>query len=77
MRSNVRRDLSFKDVKVYKPGWLGYAGTLSAPAENEDFVNIGAMNHHIGSLQNRVAELEKELADGNMKNLPSSPFRDA
>ena len=43
----VLRDLGFKDVKVYKPGWLGYAARLSAPAEDEVFVNIGAMNRQI------------------------------
>jgi len=59
--ATVLRDLGFKDVKVYKPGWLGYAGTLSAPADDEVFVNIGAMNRLIFSLQARIDKLEKEL----------------
>ncbi|QJR12280.1 Thiosulfate sulfurtransferase [Usitatibacter rugosus] len=58
----VLRDLGFKDVKVYEESWLGYAGNLSAPAENEVFVNVGALNGRLGSLQSRVNELEAELA---------------
>jgi thiosulfate/3-mercaptopyruvate sulfurtransferase len=60
--ATVLRDLGFKDVKVYKPGWLGYAARLSAPAEDEAFVNIGALNRYIMSLQIRIELLEKELA---------------
>jgi thiosulfate/3-mercaptopyruvate sulfurtransferase len=56
------RDLGFKDVKLYKPGWLGYAGALAAPAADETFVNIGALNQHIRSLEARIAELEKQVA---------------
>jgi thiosulfate/3-mercaptopyruvate sulfurtransferase len=58
----VLRDLGFKDVKLYEPSWLGYAGVLSAPAEREVFVNVGALNGRIGALQGRVGELEAELA---------------
>jgi len=58
----VLRDLGFKDVKVHEPSWLGYAGALSAPAENEVFVNVGALNGKISSLQGRVKDLEAELA---------------
>ena len=58
----VLRDLGFKDVKVHEPSWLGYAGILSAPAEGEVFVNVGALNGRIGSLQSRVMDLEAELA---------------
>ena len=58
----VLRDLGFPDVKVYKPGWLGYAPRLSAPAEDEAFINIGAMKRQIGSLQARIDKLEKEMA---------------
>jgi len=55
------RDLGFSNVKVYEASWLRYAGVLSAPAENEVFVNVGALNGRIGSLQNRVRSLETEL----------------
>ena len=57
----VLRDLGFKDVKVHEPSWLGYASVLSAPAEKEVFVNIGALNGRIASLQGRVKELEGEI----------------
>jgi thiosulfate/3-mercaptopyruvate sulfurtransferase len=60
--ATVLRELGFKDVKIYEPSWLVYAGTLSAPANNETFVNVGALTSRIGSLQSRIDELEKELA---------------
>jgi thiosulfate/3-mercaptopyruvate sulfurtransferase len=60
--ASVLRDLGFNDVKVYEPGWLGYASVLSAPAEQETFLNVGALNGRIASLQGRVQELEAELA---------------
>jgi thiosulfate/3-mercaptopyruvate sulfurtransferase len=56
-------DLGFKDVKLYKPGWLGYAGAFSAPAADETFVNMGALNHLIRSLEARIDELEKKIAE--------------
>jgi thiosulfate/3-mercaptopyruvate sulfurtransferase len=62
MTAAVLRELGFKDVKVYEPSWLGYAGTLSAPAEREVFVNVGAINGRVAALQGRVGELEAELA---------------
>ena len=58
----VLRDLGFRNVKVHEPSWLGYAGVLSAPVENEVFVNVGALNARIGSLQGKVRELEAEVA---------------
>jgi len=58
----VLRDLGFANVKVYEPSWLGYAGVLSAPAEQETYLNVGALNGRIGSLQSRIEELEAELA---------------
>ena len=58
----VLRDLGFSNVKVYEPSWLGYAGVLSAPAGDEVFVNVGALNGQIMSLQNRLRLLEDELA---------------
>jgi len=58
----VLRDLGFKDVKVYEPSWLGYAGVLSAPAADEVFVNVGALNGKISSLQGRVRALESDIA---------------
>lgn len=58
----VLRDLGFTNVKVYEPSWLGYAGVLNAPAGNEVFVNVGALNGQISSLQGRLRTLEDELA---------------
>jgi thiosulfate/3-mercaptopyruvate sulfurtransferase len=59
--ASVLRDLGFKDVKLYEPSWLGYAAVLSAPAEREVFVNIGALNARIAGLQGKLGELEAEL----------------
>jgi thiosulfate/3-mercaptopyruvate sulfurtransferase len=61
----VLRDLGFRDVKVHEPSWLGYAGVLSAPAEDEVFINVGSLNSRIGALQSRVADLESELKKMN------------
>lgn len=58
----VLRDLGFRDVKVHEPSWLGYAGVLSAPAEKEVFVNVGALNSMVSSLARRMRDLEAELA---------------
>ena len=60
--ANVLRDLGFKDVKVYEPSWLGYAGVLSAPAANETFLNVGVLNGQLASMKGRIDELEAELA---------------
>ncbi len=58
----VLRDLGFSNVKVFEPSWLGYAGVLSAPAGAEVFVNVGALNGRMASLQNRINALEAELS---------------
>lgn len=58
----VLRELGFSNVKVYEPSWLGYAGVLSAPAANEVFVNVGALNGQIATLHARLRALEAELA---------------
>ena len=60
--ATVLRDLGFKDVKVYEPSWLGYAGLLGQPATHEVFLNVGALNGRIGALTGRLAEVEAELA---------------
>lgn len=59
--ASVLRGLGFRDVKVYEPSWLGYAGMITAPAENEVFVNVGALNGRIANLENQVRRLEAEL----------------
>lgn len=60
--ATVLRTLGFGNVKVYEPSWLGYAGMLSAPAENEVFVNVGALTSKITTLESQVKSLEEELA---------------
>lgn len=60
--ATVLADLGFKDVKVYDASWLGYGNTLQAPADNAVFLNVGALNSRVGSLQNRIEQLEMELA---------------
>lgn len=57
----VLRDLGFGKVRVYDPSWLGYAGVLSAPAGDEVFVNVGALNGQIAALQGRLRQVEAEL----------------
>jgi thiosulfate/3-mercaptopyruvate sulfurtransferase len=59
--ATVLRSLGFRDVKVYDPSWLGYAGMLTAPAENEVFVNVGVLNSKIATLENQVKSLAEEL----------------
>ena len=46
---------------MYEPSWLGYAGVLNAPAENEVFVNVGALNGQLSALQNKLRQLEAEI----------------
>jgi thiosulfate/3-mercaptopyruvate sulfurtransferase len=58
----VLRAPGFTDVKVHEPSWLGYAGVLSAPAEDEVFVNVGSLNSRVAALQGKVKELEGEIA---------------
>ncbi|MDE2585785.1 MAG: hypothetical protein KGN39_10335, partial [Betaproteobacteria bacterium] len=62
----VLETLGFSKVKVYDSSWLGWAARLSAPVENETFLNVGALtsqlNGQIAALKRRVDELEKQLA---------------
>ena len=58
----VLSKLGFKNVKVYEPSWLGYAAVLSAPANNETFFNVGALNGRLSTMLQRIEQLERELA---------------
>lgn len=58
----VLSQLGFKNVKVYEPSWLGYAAVLNAPANNETFFNVGALNARLSAMQQRIEQLERELA---------------
>lgn len=60
--ATVLTQLGFKNVKVYDSSWLGYAGKLSAPANNETFFNVGALNGRLTAMQRRIEQLESELA---------------
>ena len=65
--AGVLQELGFTSVKVYDSSWLGYGNTLDAPAENVTFFNVGLINSRLSTLQNRVNQLEKELADAKAK----------
>jgi thiosulfate/3-mercaptopyruvate sulfurtransferase len=60
--TGVLQHLGFTRVKVYDSSWLGYGNTLDAPAENVTFFNVGLLNSRISALQDRINQLEKELA---------------
>jgi thiosulfate/3-mercaptopyruvate sulfurtransferase len=60
--ATVLTDLGFKNVRVYDSAWLGYAAALSAPADNEVFVNIGALNNQLRALEGRIDALEAAAA---------------
>jgi thiosulfate/3-mercaptopyruvate sulfurtransferase len=64
----VLRDGGFGNVKVYEPSWLGCAGALSAPVEGEVFVNVGALNGKIASLQGCVKSLEAGVEKTEARN---------
>jgi thiosulfate/3-mercaptopyruvate sulfurtransferase len=61
--AGVLRQLGFTNVKVYDSSWLGYGNTLDAPADNVTFFNVGLLNSRLSALQERVNQLEKELAE--------------
>jgi thiosulfate/3-mercaptopyruvate sulfurtransferase len=60
--AGVLQQLGFKNVKIYDSSWLGYGNTLDAPAENVTFFNVGLLNNRLSTMQNRIEQLEKELA---------------
>lgn len=61
--ASVLETLGFKNVKVYDSSWLGYAARLDAPADNERFFNVGALNGRLAAMQRRIDELEKQLTE--------------
>jgi thiosulfate/3-mercaptopyruvate sulfurtransferase len=48
---------------VYDSSWLGYGNTLDAPADNVTFFNVGLFSSRLSTLQDRLNQLEKDLAD--------------
>src|SRR6266481_3693404 len=61
--AGVLQELGFTSVKVYDSSWLGYGNTLDAPANNVTFFNVGLLTSRLSTLQERVNQLEKELAE--------------
>ena len=61
LTASVLRDLGFGKVRVFEESWLGYGNNLSAPAEAVQFVNIGALNSRIKSLESEVEKLTAEV----------------
>ena len=61
--ASVLETLGFRNIKVYDSSWLGYAARLDAPAANERFFNVGALNGRLASMQRRIDELEKLITD--------------
>src|SRR5215467_9108404 len=61
--AGVLQELGFTKVKVYDSSWLGYGNTLDAPANNVTFFNVGLLNSRLSALQERINQLEKELAE--------------
>ncbi len=65
--AGVLQQLGFTNVKIYDSSWLGYGNTLEAPANNVTFFNVHQLNSRVFMLQNRVAELEKALAEAKAR----------
>lgn len=61
--TNVLRELGFKNVKVFEESWLGYGNRFDAPAQNVQFVNVGALKSKIASLEKDVEALEAQLEE--------------
>jgi thiosulfate/3-mercaptopyruvate sulfurtransferase len=59
--ANVLRELGFKNVKVFEESWLGYGNRFDAPAENVQFLNVGALRGEIAGLEADVARLEAQV----------------
>ena len=65
--AGVLQHLGFTEVKVYDSSWLGYGNTLEAPANNVTFFNVGLLTQRLSTLQERVNQLEKELAESKAR----------
>ena len=60
--ATILAELGFKKLRIYDSSWLGYGNTLDAPAVNATFLNVGALQGKLASMQNRIESLEKDLA---------------
>jgi thiosulfate/3-mercaptopyruvate sulfurtransferase len=63
--ATVLKTLGFKKVKVYDSSWLGWGNNLKAPAEEETFLNVGALSAKMAAMQNKITELEEALKNKN------------
>lgn len=61
--ATVLEQLGFNNVKVYDSSWLGYAARLDAPADNETFFNVGAMNGRMAAMGRRLEQLESLILE--------------
>ena len=57
----VLKDLGFKNVRVYDSSWLGWGNNLNAPAAEETFLNVGALNAKIAGMLVKINQLEEAL----------------
>jgi thiosulfate/3-mercaptopyruvate sulfurtransferase len=57
----VLRSLGFNNVRVFEESWLGYGNNFAAPADGVQFVNVGALNSKIKSLEGDVETLTAEV----------------
>jgi thiosulfate/3-mercaptopyruvate sulfurtransferase len=73
--ATVLETLGFRDVRIYDSSWLGYAARLDAPAANERFFNVGALNGRLASMQRRIDELEKMIAQLHNSHGPADAKR--
>lgn len=65
--AGVLQHLGFTNVKIYDSSWLGYGNTLDAPADSVTFFNVDLLSSRISALQDRISQLEKELAEAKAK----------
>ncbi|MBX9844708.1 MAG: hypothetical protein K2Z80_23150 [Xanthobacteraceae bacterium] len=65
--AGVLQHLGFTNVKIYDSSWLSYGNTLDAPADNVTFFNVDLLSSRISALQDRISQLEKELAEAKAK----------
>ena len=59
--ANVLRDMGFQNVRVFEESWLGYGNNFAAPAQDVQFLNVGALKSQISGLQQEVEALSTEL----------------
>ena len=61
--ATVLKDLGFRDVRVFDSSWVGYGNRFDLPVDNETFFDMFALTNRIGTIQQRVDMLEKQLGE--------------